>query len=721
MFRIAALGDDSGNSSVGRSLTHRLTLCGLVLAAILAALTIAPSPSRAAEPVVTWGYLTMDDGTELRYTLTKPAEDGSWPTLFHYDGYTAGTDQPPFPQWKNSVDRYAHMSVQARGTGCSAGGYDFFSQKWSTDGKAIVDWIAEQNWSTGKVGMIGLSLPGITQLMVASQRPDALVAIAPGKADADLYRGIGRLGGMFNRNWVNLYEANLPGLWRDSAAAALVQGDPKCAENLASHPIDESNSMASAIIANPFLDDPFWKVNPLRTLKRIDIPMLATNGWQDDNVGGLGPFDFFRDLDRKNLWGVFSNGFHDPVGAVDGSWTDSRMPGSSDRWEPLYAKFFDHYLAGEDTGWEKTPRVTINQNVAPTGAAAWTDTYSTFPPASVRPVALYTRPGGGLAPRPSPKGTGTDSYRYPLESSAYGYAMTGKVGSWDAAKENGGALTYTSPVLEKDVSVAGPASVDLWLKSTASDTDLQVTVSEILPTSEERYIQRGWLRASNRKLATTNTTPIHPEHPFSRAAAADLPSGKPSLTRVGIVPFAHVFQTGTRIRFTIDAPTAPTSLDKLDYIETPSTNSVLSTAKHPSRIVLPVVPGKRAKAPIPGCDGVRAEPCRPGTGPLPGGKLDLSGAPVADPGVKTCRVKSKVDRGGRFKICLRTSTPVKLEITGSALKGKVRRGLAKAGAQKLTLRLKPAKRKIHKTKIRIRTTDSADNIAVRTLTVRPRR
>lgn len=721
MFRIARPGEYSGVFSAGRSLTRRLTACALLLVAVLAALTLTTTPARAAEPVVSWGYLTMDDGTELRYTLTKPAEQGKWPTLFHYDGYTAGTDQPPFPQWKNSVDRYAHMSVQARGTGCSAGGYDFFSEQWSRDGKKIVDWVAEQNWSTGKVGMIGLSLPGITQLMVAGQRPEALVAIAPGKAEADLYRGIGRLGGMFNRSWVNLYENNLPGLWRDSATAALAQGDDKCAANLASHPIDETNSMASAIIANPFLDDAFWKVNPLRTLKQIDIPMLATNGWQDDNVGGLGPFDFFRDLDRKNLWGIFSNGFHDPVGATDGSWTDSRMPGSSDRWEPLYAKFFNHYLYGEDTGWEKTPRVTINQNVAPTGAAAWTDTYSTFPPASMRPVALYTRPGGGLAPKPSPKSTGGDSYQYPLESSGYGYAMTGKVGSWDAAKENGGALTYTSPVLNQDVSVAGPASVDLWLKSTAPDTDLQVTVSEILPSSEERYIQRGWLRASNRKLAASKTTPTHPEHPYTRSAAAELSAGKPNLTRVGIVPFAHVFQTGTRIRFTVDAPTAPTSLDKLDYIETPSTNTIVSTAKHPSRIVLPVVPGKRAKAPIPACDGVRAEPCRPGVGPMPGGKLNLTGAPAADPAVKVCRVKSKVDRNGRFKICLRTSAPVKLEVSGGALKRKIRRGLNKTGVQRVSLKLKPAKRNSRKVKLRIRTTDTADNVAVRTLIVRPRR
>ncbi len=69
------------------------------------------------------------------------------------------------------------------------------------------------------------------------------------------------------------------------------------------------------------------------------------------------------------------------------------------------------------------------------------------------------------------------------------------------------------------MTVIGNASVDLWLKSTAPDTDIQVTITEVRPDGKETYVQNGWLRASNRALSS-DATELRPTHPLTEAAAA---------------------------------------------------------------------------------------------------------------------------------------------------------------------------------------------------------
>ena len=108
--------------------------------------------------------------------------------------------------------------------------------------------------------------------------------------------------------------------------------------------------------------------------------------------------------------------------------------------------------------------------------------------------------------------------------------------------------------LAKDVVIAGPSSLDLYLKSSARDTDLQVTLSEVRPDGNETYVQNGWLRASHRKLDRKRSTvldpfPTHLE--AGRRAAAR--RAATSLVRVPIYPVAHAFRAGSKIRVTIQA------------------------------------------------------------------------------------------------------------------------------------------------------------------------
>ena len=86
--------------------------------------------------------------------------------------------------------------------------------------------------------------------------------------------------------------------------------------------------------------------------------------------------------------------------------------------------------------------------------------------------------------------------------------------------------------------IAGPVSLDLYLRSSARDTDLQVTLSEVRPDGNETYVQNGWLRASHRRLDPARSTPLDPVPTHQARDASLLPKGRFVLVRVPIFPVA---------------------------------------------------------------------------------------------------------------------------------------------------------------------------------------
>jgi hypothetical protein len=174
----------------------------------------------------------------------------------------------------------------------------------------------------------------------------------------------------------------------------------------------------------------------------------------------------------------------------------------------------------------------------------------------------------------------------------------------------GGNVAYTTPPLKHDLVVAGPASLDLWLSSTATDTDLQATITEVRPDGQEEYVQRGWLRASHRKLDKHRTTVLRPYQTDTRQDALPLTPGRPTFMRMEVFPFAQAFRAGSRIRVYIEAPTGHTGFFAFEPLLTPAVNTVLHDRAHPSRLVLGMLRGQVAHTPLPACDTLRNQPCR---------------------------------------------------------------------------------------------------------------
>jgi uncharacterized protein len=160
--------------------------------------------------------------------------------------------------------------------------------------------------------------------------------------------------------------------------------------------------------------------------------------------------------------------------------------------------------------------------------------------------------------------------------------------------------------------VVGTASLDIWLRSSAADTDLEVTISEVGPDGSETYVQSGWLRASQRSLDESASTEVRPVHTHLEADAAVLPAGEFSPMRIEVFPFAHVFRAGSQIRVTVDAPGGARPIWAFDTtIAAGETNEIAHDADHPSALVLSVVPGVEVPVDAPACGSLRSQPCRP--------------------------------------------------------------------------------------------------------------
>ncbi len=159
--------------------------------------------------------------------------------------------------------------------------------------------------------------------------------------------------------------------------------------------------------------------------------------------------------------------------------------------------------------------------------------------------------------------------------------------------------------------MVGAGSVQMWIAASTPDVDLQVTVSEVRPDGRETYVQSGWLRASERKLAPGSTL-LDPILTLRRADASPL---RPGVFTEVVVPLyyeGHVYRAGSRIRITISAPGAdePTWAFA-DLVPGHRANvRVAHSEAMDSRLVLPVLRGVSVPTGLPPCPGLRGEPCR---------------------------------------------------------------------------------------------------------------
>src|SRR5262245_16236430 len=251
-------------------------------------------------------YLETRDGTLLaamvRPPLGKTLADGPFPTVVEYSGYPAADPDNPQPSTLIcSALGFATVGVNMRGSGCSGGVLDLFDLPTTADGYDIIEAVAAQSWvKGGKVGMVGISFPGISQLFVGGSQPPHLEAIAPLSVIADIYRAPGFPGGIFNNGFAQSWlqdRANdakpAPEGGQPWAIKRVNDGDQTCLAN-------QRLRLQTQDPLEVTMDHPFYTPSmmdarsPINWVDDIRVPMFLAGAWQDEQTGG----DFVSMLSR---------------------------------------------------------------------------------------------------------------------------------------------------------------------------------------------------------------------------------------------------------------------------------------------------------------------------------------------------------------------------------------------------------------------------------------
>src|SRR4051794_9885705 len=290
-------------------------------------------------------YLTTRDGTQLAINAPPPTDlseafaPGSGtpdagaptPTVLEYSGY--GYASPDGAESSigavlNALG-FTVVDVNMRGTGCSGGAFDLFQPLEGLDGYDVIETIARQPWvAHNKVGMMGISYGGISQLFTAQYRPPSLAAIAPlsviDHAATTMYPG-GILNTGFAFAWAKerVHDAEPAGPKTGQAWAykRVQNGDEVCKANQAMHP--GAGKLIRTIRSNshyvPKIADP---LSPVTFVHKITVPVFMACQFTDEQTGGHCPALPAQFTGTKNKWFTFTNGTH----------IDSIDPETFNRW-----------------------------------------------------------------------------------------------------------------------------------------------------------------------------------------------------------------------------------------------------------------------------------------------------------------------------------------------------------------------------------------------------
>jgi predicted acyl esterase len=612
-----------------------------------------------------YGYLTTRDGTKLAIDVHLPAGNGPYPTLVEYSGY--GYADPAGPQ--NGIAAIANLlgfavaDVNVRGTGCSGGSFDFFEQLQDLDGYDVIETVARQPWVLHRrVGMMGISYGGFSQLFVAETDPPHLAAIAPlsvfdNSATALMYAG-GILNTDFALTWVQQRDhdaepASATG-GQPWALKRIQDGDQTCRADQVLH--GEAVSLVRMVFANrydvPSVVDP---LAPITFVHKIKVPVYLACQWTDEQTGGHCPDIAQHFTGTRHKWFTFTNGAHG----------DSLDPATLTRWydflELFVARRAPHLSAAvraeapllytalgipniqfpsdpiqsQQTyaaalhAFEALPQVRVMfDNGAGNPAApgspvpAFEHSFSRFPIPGTKARSWYLSAGGGLVAK-VPNQAAADQFtwdKHALPATDFnGNDGGGPDGLWSATpvygwdqNPPGTAVSYLTAPLSANTVVIGGGAVQLWLRASVPNVDLQVTVTEVRPDGKETFVQNGWLRASERKLDPVQSTLLEPVPSFSRADVAPLPAGRFTELTVPLYYQGHAYRKRSRIRVTVSAPGGDQPV--WAFAQTiPAGNATVTIGhgpKLPSRVILPVVPGLSVPSGLPPCPGLRGEPCR---------------------------------------------------------------------------------------------------------------
>jgi putative CocE/NonD family hydrolase len=530
--------------------------------------------------------IPMRDGVELAADVYLPAQDGPAPCIVE-----------PTPYGKENMFNvadaellqshgYAFVSVDVRGRGKSEGEWTAFVND-PDDCHDAVEWVAAQDWSTGKVGMTGLSYMGWVQWAAASRRPPHLTCMVSTSAAGRWQQEIPYTNGAFQ-----LYFA----WWTYSTRRRIPEGgDIDWERVLATLPygdlgdfINGTGGSWEMLSQHDRLDDT-WKALRFDDLySQIDVPCLHVSGWYDlEDL--LGAFHHYENMTA-----------HSPAAAdqylLVGPWSHvgSRFP--SDEYggvalgadaavdmDAEHVRWFDHWLKDAGPGIEDLPRVRVFEP----GNNRWRQAPSWPLSNATLDLFLGVEDGTGVLGDAPGGEVETVSYRYdPLDPALTGIDVTGYPVEnppldQSANEARADVITFTGAPLAEDLVISGWAHLKLYASSDCDDTEWHVKITDVTPDGASLKVTQGCLRAACRD-SLTDLEPLTP--------------GTVTPFDIELWPTHHAFRAGHRVRVTVtssDYPWFARSLNQFGLVSEQgepkvATNSLACGGEYRSRIELPV-------------------------------------------------------------------------------------------------------------------------------------
>jgi uncharacterized protein len=460
--------------------------------------------------------IEMDDGLVLRADVFRPVEDGRYPVILSYGPYAKGLHfEDGYPdQWRIMCEQhpdvpagstnkyqawevvdpekwvphgYACVRVDSRGAGRSPGYIQHFSPRETQDFHDCVEWAGEQPWSSGKVGLSGISYYAMNQWQVAATQPRHLAALCIWEGAADWYRDSTRHGGLLSTFWGNWYEHQVKtvqyGLG-ENGPRSRVTGDLVCGdETLSDEELARNRTDFRQELRDHEILDDYYRAR-IPDWSKITAPMLSAGNWGGYGLHLRGNTDGYIRSASPQKWLELHGLEH---------WTHYY----TDYGRQIQKAFLDHFLKGADNGWDRQPRVLLNTRHVD-GRFERRDE-DEWPIPRTRWTKLYLDPSTMSLSREPVAAGGTVEY---------------------AALGDG---VRFSTVLEEETEITGPAAAKLFAASTTEDADLFLILRVFDPDGREITFQgaldphtpiaHGWLRASHRALDPELSTPYRPFHP----------------------------------------------------------------------------------------------------------------------------------------------------------------------------------------------------------------
>lgn len=598
-----------------------------VAAALVAAMVMAPRMAAAQQAAAPWFdeaklsqptfkvisrfdvQVPMRDGVRLSANVFRPDAAGKFPTLLWRTPYGKNGDVDE-AKWY-AQRGYVVVMQDVRGKYDSGGEYVPFAQELA-DGYDTDEWIGHQPWSNGRIGGMGGSYLGYTQIAEGVAGSRYLKDLAATVTTSDVAN-----------NWVYIDGALFLGFaypWGGVEMQGHVMQNgrvydwPSLYRHLPLATLDEAagrvNPTFRAWLQHPRANDPYWNGISLENrVQDIKVPFLDIDGWF--NLFLRGALDDQVKIRRHGATELARSGRHIVIGpwahetGIRNNSPDSPATGPNrsidfgpelpiDKMK-IFLRWQDHWLKGIANGVEHDAPVKIFVM----GKDYWRDEYE-WPLARTVYTNYYlagshanSAAGDGLLTTtvPGPAAVATDRYVYdpadPVPTLG-GSTCCSSVphGPWDERVDEirRDVLVYQTPVLTKPVEVTGPIVMQLYASTSARDTDWTAKLVDVYPDGYAENLQDGIIRARYRN--------------GKDAPASLLTPGRVYEYTIDMWATSNVFLPGHRIRLEISSSNFPRFDRNLNTGEDPMTGTrmvkadqtIYHSAQYPSHLVLPIIP-----------------------------------------------------------------------------------------------------------------------------------